>query len=175
MLTRNFNFNTKHGLRWELVWTHHQLKSHSPHWLDVFINMGEYDCHWHLIGSSLSSVPCWAAPLEYSGTVNSFIESEALTPLKPAEHPGQKSTQSSAAFRSLSARVQKREREREAAHVAHMRHKFNVAAHLCKPALCLCSVSSHTANVMLGLLWVTVSLQNTYWVLFTTFAFGGLI
>lgn len=52
-----------------------------------------------------------AASLEYSGTVNSFIESEVLTLLKPAEPPRLKSKQSSAAF-AICLRVCQKERKR---------------------------------------------------------------
>lgn len=45
-----------------------------------------------------ASYLCQAAAMEYSVMVNSFIESEALTPLKAAEHPRLKSTQSRAAI-----------------------------------------------------------------------------
>lgn len=81
--------------------------------------------------------------LEYSVTVNGFIESEALTPLKAAEHPRIKSTQSSAAF-AVCLCVSEREStccSREAQ--IQYRHQY-------KPALCLCSASL-TRLMSLGL------------------------
>lgn len=66
-----------------------------------------------LVWIRLLMAPDWraaAAVLEYSVTVNSFIESEALTPLQ-AEHPRLKSTQSSAAFAVCHCVSQKERRQ----------------------------------------------------------------
>lgn len=127
-------FNTKQGLCGE-VGTHHQLRSHCPGCVDEVCDrvypFQRPPCMDKAVNGAWlanNSDLCGAVALEYSVTLNSFIESEALTPLKSAEHPRLKSTQSSAALAVwLCAWVRKR--ERGAAHVAPMSHKLNTVTY----------------------------------------------
>lgn len=135
-------FNTKQ-VHWGEVRTRQQLRSHCTGGLDaVFITVYPFKTGPvvkavnGLWWANDSYVPRQA--LEYSATVNSFIESEALTPLKAAEHPRLKVNTKQRCLCSLPLYVSQKRKTGSTCCTHEAQFQY---IHLYKAAPCLCSVS----------------------------------